>query len=188
MEELQLPVCGGADKTHKKAAFWNATFLKLGKKVATAKVRKMQYSWKDNSLQPFDIIQKTILSSASFWEMSSSIFTFFGAKACLPACLSVCVRWNLECTTFSKSDLLRTASWLDWIPTQISVPKDTTVSQMERGQWLECPAILAASQVWEWNEKKKGASSSDIPWISQCKTKSLLPCSVRLYNGTEVLC
>lgn len=66
MEELQLPVCGGADKTHKKAAFWNATFLKLGKKVATAKVRKMQYSWKDNSLQPFDIIQKTILSSASF--------------------------------------------------------------------------------------------------------------------------
>lgn len=51
-----------------------------------------------------------------------------------PACLPLCVRWNLDGATFFKSDLLRATPQLDWILTQISIPKDTTVTQMERGQ------------------------------------------------------
>lgn len=81
-------------------------------------------------------------------EQRQPPFLFLSSQG-LPA--SLCVRWNLECTTFSKSDLLRTAPQLDWILTQISVPKDKTAPQMERGQRQECVVVLAGSQVWVWS-------------------------------------
>lgn len=92
-------------------------------------------------------------------EQRQPPFLFLSSRG-LPA--SLCVRWNLECTTFSKSDLLRTAPQLDWILTQISVPKDKAALRMEQGQRWECVVVLAGSQVGAWNQgligkKKKGS-------------------------------
>lgn len=133
MEELQLHVCVGADKPHKKVAFWNSTFLKPGKKVSTAKVRKKQYSWKDNSLQQFDIIQKTIFSSTSFWEMSSSIFTFFGAKACLPA--SLCVSDEIWNALLSPNQIC----WEQHLDLIESQPKFQFQRTQQCHRWKEVP-------------------------------------------------
>lgn len=65
------------------SAFWSAYFLQPGKTLPTPMAAKMQYSRRDNSLQPFEIIHKTIFS----FSLSASQ----GLPACLPACHSVCL-------------------------------------------------------------------------------------------------
>ena len=168
MEELQLYMCVGGRGLIKRQLFGIRSSLNWAKKCPQQRLEKCSIHGKITACSHLTLFKK-LYSPLQASEKCLPPFSLSlePRPACLPACLSVCVRWNLECTTFSKSDLLRTAPRLDWIPTQISVPKDTTVSQMESGQWLECPAVLAASQVWEWNEKKKG---SKLIWHSLDKS------------------
>ncbi len=175
LEGVCVCVCGVRNQvlsTQRYKPFWSATFLQPSNTVATAKVTKMQYSWKDNSLQPFDIIQKTIFSSASFWETSTSIFTFFRAGACLlaslPACLSACqMKFGMHYFLQIRSAENSTSTWLNPNP-NFSSKGHNSVTDGKRpvarvhGRTGRLPGV----SVNPGFDGKKAASSFDIPWIN----------------------
>lgn len=101
---------------HTKRVFRSLTLLPPGKTVATARLEKYNIHRKITACKHLILFIK--LSSLQASEKHYLHFHFLLSHSLL-ACFSLCVRENLECTTFSKWDLLRAAPPLDWIPTQI---------------------------------------------------------------------